>query len=239
MPEEPSFETITVSMNEYLPVSVTGGGSVSGASVSGASVAFSVTSSVSGVSVISVCFSVAGSVTLFGVSAPHEQTDSTIAAIVSAGKATIIKSTERATRPFRKCFRTGIAEMRKAFWKCFRTDMASFARTIICPVSMTFTYPEHTWYTGKRAPSYSNARLACDKDGKIIAAEYDFAFDQKVDSMMIGSVTGGMCMRILTVATDATEKAELRLLADSAKQAFVVLGDTSYYESLENAMKIR
>ena len=69
--------------------------------------------------------------------------------------------------------------------------------------------------------------------------KYDFAFDQKIDNMMIGSPTGGMCMRILSVATDASEKSELRLLADSSKQAFVVLGDTSYYEYLENAMKIR
>ena len=51
------------------------------------------------------------------------------------------------------------------------------AMALNCPVSMTFTYPEHTWYTGKRAPSYSNSRLACDKNGKILAAEYDFAFD--------------------------------------------------------------
>lgn len=51
------------------------------------------------------------------------------------------------------------------------------AMDLQCPVSMTMTYPEHTWFTGKRAPSYSNGRLACDKDGKIIATEYDFAFD--------------------------------------------------------------
>lgn len=69
--------------------------------------------------------------------------------------------------------------------------------------------------------------------------KYDFAFDAMVDGMIIGSTTGGMKLRFLTVATDAIEKTELRLMTDSDNQAIVVLGDTSYYEALENAMKIR
>ena len=69
--------------------------------------------------------------------------------------------------------------------------------------------------------------------------KYDFAFDQMVDTMTVGAATGGMRLRILTVATDAVEKSELRLMADSSGQAVVVLSDTPYYESLENAMKIR
>ena len=69
--------------------------------------------------------------------------------------------------------------------------------------------------------------------------KYDFAFDQMVDTMTVGAATGGMRLRILTVATDAVEKSELRLMAESSGQAVVVLSDTPYYESLENAMKIR
>ncbi len=69
--------------------------------------------------------------------------------------------------------------------------------------------------------------------------KYDFAFDQMVDTMTVGAATGGMRLRILTVATDAAEKSELRLMAESSGQAVVVLSDTPYYESLENAMKIR
>lgn len=69
--------------------------------------------------------------------------------------------------------------------------------------------------------------------------KYDFAFDQMVDTMTFGAATGGMRLRILTVAVDAMEKSELRLMAESSKQAVVVLSDTPYYESLENAMKIR
>lgn len=69
--------------------------------------------------------------------------------------------------------------------------------------------------------------------------KYDFAFNQMVDNTAVGAVTGGMKLKIMTVATDATEKNELSLMTQSAGQAIVVLSDTPYYESLENAMKIR
>ena len=69
--------------------------------------------------------------------------------------------------------------------------------------------------------------------------QYNFPFDQKVDNAGIGSSTGGMLLQILTVATDKVEKTALRLTTDSVGKAVVVLSDTSYYESLENAMKIR
>ncbi|MGI6736961.1 MAG: molybdopterin-dependent aldehyde oxidoreductase [Anaerovoracaceae bacterium] len=45
------------------------------------------------------------------------------------------------------------------------------------PIALSMTYQEHIAYSGKRAPSWSNSRLACDKDGKIIAAEWDFGLD--------------------------------------------------------------
>ena len=70
--------------------------------------------------------------------------------------------------------------------------------------------------------------------------KYDFAFDQMVEGITSGAVTGGMRLRFLTVATDATEKSELRLMSESqGKEAIVVLADTPYFESLESAMKIR
>ena len=70
--------------------------------------------------------------------------------------------------------------------------------------------------------------------------KYDFSFDQMVDGITVGNVTGGMRLRFLTVATDSTEKAELRLMSESkGKDAIVVLSETPYYESLESAMKIR
>ncbi len=68
---------------------------------------------------------------------------------------------------------------------------------------------------------------------------YDFSYDQYVDGTAIGSVTGGMKLNIMSVATDDTEKAPLKLQAFSKNQAIVVLGDSKYYESIENALKIR
>ncbi|SDE57310.1 molybdopterin-dependent aldehyde oxidoreductase [Sporomusa acidovorans] len=46
------------------------------------------------------------------------------------------------------------------------------------PVTITLSYEEHQYITGKRAPSFSNAKLACDKNGKITALEYEIAYDE-------------------------------------------------------------
>ncbi len=69
--------------------------------------------------------------------------------------------------------------------------------------------------------------------------KYNFVFDQMVDGQAVGTLTGGMMLRVLTVATDLSEKQELRLLAQSAGQAIVVLAENSYYESVESALKIK
>lgn len=69
--------------------------------------------------------------------------------------------------------------------------------------------------------------------------KYDFDFDKMVDGVTTGAITGGMKLRFLTVATDAVEKTELRLMTESKGQAIVVLSGESYYEALESAMKIR
>ena len=68
---------------------------------------------------------------------------------------------------------------------------------------------------------------------------YDFDVDKMVDGVTVGSVTSGMKLRFLTVATDAVDKSELRLMTESKGQAIVVLSGASYYEALEQAMKIR
>lgn len=89
-----------------------------------------------------------------------------------------------------------------------------------------------------------------ERIGKIIFADiyttkkyrhgkYDFPFDRMVDATNIGAVTGGMRLRILTVATDTIDKDKLHLMTESKGQAIVVLSDTPYYESLEKAMKVR
>jgi len=45
------------------------------------------------------------------------------------------------------------------------------------PVALSMTYEEFMAFSGKRAPSYTNSRLACDENGRIIAAEWDNGLD--------------------------------------------------------------
>ena len=77
------------------------------------------------------------------------------------------------------------------------------------------------------------------EDKKLHYGKYDFPFDQMVDGVTVGAMTGGMKLRFLTAATDDSEKTDMRLMTESFNQAVVVLADTPYYDSLESAMKIR
>ncbi len=45
------------------------------------------------------------------------------------------------------------------------------------PVCLDLDYAEHTVVTGKRAPGYSNVKMACDDEGKITALEYEMLYD--------------------------------------------------------------
>ena len=69
--------------------------------------------------------------------------------------------------------------------------------------------------------------------------KYDFPYDQMVDSTMVGAQTGGMKLRLITVAADSSEKNELSLITKSKGEAIVLLSETAYYDALEKAMKIR
>jgi len=51
-------------------------------------------------------------------------------------------------------------------------------------VSLTMTYDQHNWFQGKRSAHYSNAKLGCDKDGKLTGFEFDFAYDHGAYSEM-------------------------------------------------------
>lgn len=46
------------------------------------------------------------------------------------------------------------------------------------PIALSMTYEEHQHFSGKRRPCHSNGRVACDKNGKISAAEFEFGMDQ-------------------------------------------------------------
>ncbi len=45
------------------------------------------------------------------------------------------------------------------------------------PVALSMSYEEHQHFSGKRCPCYSNGRVACDENGKITAAEFEFGMD--------------------------------------------------------------
>ncbi len=54
--------------------------------------------------------------------------------------------------------------------------------------AMTFSYEEHQHFTGKRAPSYSNIRMAADENGKLQAMDYEIAFDVGPYPFMVSSL---------------------------------------------------
>lgn len=68
--------------------------------------------------------------------------------------------------------------------------------------------------------------------------KYDFEFDKKVDGVNYGNPVEGMKLEILTTVTSGEDKQELRLMVESHNKVLIVLGDTEYYNFIENAMKI-
>lgn len=67
-------------------------------------------------------------------------------------------------------------------------------------------------------------------------------FDQYVDETIYGSASGGIRLRVITVASDHYKNSDQQLIMESQvnNEAIVVLsGDTPYYDELEQAMKIR
>ncbi len=72
--------------------------------------------------------------------------------------------------------------------------------------------------------------------------KYDFSYDQYIDEYMIGTASGGVRLRLVTVVSDYYNAPEAKLIMDSKinNEAIVVLsGETHYFEELETAAKIR
>jgi aldehyde oxidoreductase len=65
----------------------------------------------------------------------------------------------------------------------YATSPGSYALVGACvtilnrPVTLTMSYEEHQHFSGKRTPSYTNARLSCDAEGRLNALEFDMAID--------------------------------------------------------------
>ena len=71
---------------------------------------------------------------------------------------------------------------------------------------------------------------------------YDFSYDQYIDETLNGSASGGIRLRVITVASDHYKDTDQQFIMESQvnNEAIVVLsGDTPYYDELEQAMKIR
>ena len=45
------------------------------------------------------------------------------------------------------------------------------------PIALSMSYEEFMHFSGKRSSAYSNARLACDENGKFVAGEFDIGID--------------------------------------------------------------
>jgi len=65
-------------------------------------------------------------------------------------------------------------------WSTNPGDVALVAAAAVVtrmPVALSMSYEEYQHFTGKRSPCHANGRVACDEDGKITAAEFDFGMD--------------------------------------------------------------
>ena len=60
------------------------------------------------------------------------------------------------------------------------------------PCTLTLSYEEFNHTTGKRSATFSNGRIACDADGKIIAAEFDLALDHGAYALIAGPIFGNL-----------------------------------------------
>ena len=60
------------------------------------------------------------------------------------------------------------------------------------PINWTTTYEETQRYTGKRAASFCNIKLACDDDGKMLAMDFDGVMDHGATASSAGNLEGKM-----------------------------------------------
>jgi len=61
------------------------------------------------------------------------------------------------------------------------------------PVSLSLNYEEFMHISGKRAPSFSNGRMGCDADGKLVGVEYEIAYDKGAYSMTASALVQKGC----------------------------------------------
>jgi aldehyde oxidoreductase len=81
----------------------------------------------------------------------------------------------------------------------YAMSAASYAVTAACaldlgvPVSLTFSWPEHQHFTGKRSPIHANVRLACDETGKFTAMDFHAGVDHGAYSDLAANLASKIC----------------------------------------------
>ena len=66
--------------------------------------------------------------------------------------------------------------------------VATAVQNLDMPCSLTLSWEEFQHMSGKRSATYTNGRLAVDKDGKILAAEYDVGLDHGAYGVVAGKI---------------------------------------------------
>jgi CO/xanthine dehydrogenase Mo-binding subunit len=104
--------------------------------------------------------------------------------------------------------------------------VATAVQNLNMPCTLTLSYEEFSHMTGKRSASFTNGRIACDKDGKIIAAEYDVGLDHGAYGSMGSKILTTWFLSVSTATTSRISRAldaavrqttrTARLTADSA-----------------------
>jgi hypothetical protein len=77
---------------------------------------------------------------------------------------------------------------------------------------------------------------------KFKLGKYDFAYDQYIDETLVGTASGGVRLRFVTVASDYYGAPKEKLIMDSQAnyEAIILLSNAAtYFEELEQAAKIR
>lgn len=70
-------------------------------------------------------------------------------------------------------------------WNGASYSLAAIACKVMqAPIALSMDYSQFMAFSGKRSPVYNNARLGCDKDGKIIAGQYDAGMDHGHDPLL-------------------------------------------------------
>jgi aldehyde oxidoreductase len=108
------------------------------------------------------------------------------------------------------------------------------------PVSLTMNYREHMLNSGKRSGSYSNSRLACDQNGKLLAGELDILYDKGTYSEYANSTANNALKFFLTPYNIPNARVLARVAYTNApfSTAYRCFGAPEAYTNSEQLMDV-